>query len=127
MTKPFSPSELMARVEALLRRVGPSMSAEERLEHGPFTVDLRSHSVRKNGTVIDMPPIEFQILQYLFARCGRIISRQELLTQIWHDENNIDDKVIDVNIRRIRMKVEEDPSRPRYLITERGQGYYWAE
>ena len=74
-----------------------------------------------------MPPIEFQILQYLFVRPGRIISRQELLNQVWHEENNIDDKVVDVNIRRIRMKIEEDPSRPQYLVTVRGQGYYWAD
>lgn len=127
VTKPFSPSELMARVGALLRRVGPPVSADERLEHGPFLVDLREHSVKKNGAVIEMPPIEFQILQYLFVRPGRIISRQELLNQVWHEGNNIDDKVVDVNIRRIRMKIEEDPSRPQYLVTVRGQGYYWAD
>ena len=127
VTKPFSPSELMARVEALLRRVGPPMSAEERIAHGPFAVDLRNHVVKKQGRVIDMPPIEFQILQYLFSRRGRIISRQELLNQVWHEENNIDDKVVDVNIRRLRVKIEDNPSNPQYLVTVRGQGYYWAE
>ncbi len=127
VTKPFSPSELMARVEALMRRVGPQVAADERVEYGPFAVNLRNHTVKKQGRVIDMPPIEFQILQYLFSRRGRIISRQELLNQVWHEENNIDDKVVDVNIRRLRVKIEDDPSNPQYLVTVRGQGYYWAE
>ncbi len=127
VTKPFSPSELMARVEALMRRVGPQVATDEQVEYGPFAVDLRNHTVKKQGQVIDMPPIEFQILQYLFTRRGRIISRQELLNQVWHEENNIDDKVVDVNIRRLRVKIEDDPSAPQYLVTVRGQGYYWAE
>ena len=113
ITKPFSPSELTARVDAIYRRVCMSFIKDEQspvIESGPFTLNLKSRTVTKNGKLID-----------LTLDCASI------LNHIWGDGYFGDDKIVDVNIRRIRMKIEEEPSKPQYITTIWGYGYKWND
>ncbi|MBQ8752193.1 MAG: response regulator transcription factor [Clostridia bacterium] len=125
VTKPFSPSELVARVEALLRRVGARAPVGEMLTLGELTMDLRTHSVTRKGVPVELAPIEFQILHHFLTHPGQVIGRTELLHRVWGEDFSGEDKIVDVNIRRIRMKVEDDPSRPEHLTTVWGKGYRW--
>ena len=109
VTKPFSPSELMARVDALYRRV----------------MALRSRTLLKQGQPIELTQVEFQIMEYFFTNPGKALSRTNILTRVWGEEYFGEEKIVDVNIRRLRMKIEEDPSSPQYILTVWGMGYKW--
>lgn len=130
MTKPFSPSELTARIDAIYRRVSMSYSREEEtgttVESGPFTLNLKSRTVSKNGVPIDLTQVEYQILEYFLANQETALDRSSILTHIWGDNYFGDDKIVDVNIRRIRMKIEDEPSHPKYISTIWGFGYKWS-
>ena len=127
VTKPFSPSELVARVESLLRRVGAVAQAEEKITLGAITMDLREHTVTKNGAAVDLARVEFQMLHYFFTNPNMVLSRADILRKVWGEEFSGEEKIVDVNIRRLRMKIEDNPSEPRHLVTVWGQGYCWEE
>ena len=130
MTKPFSPSELTARVDAIYRRVCMSfMKSEESpiIESGPFQLNLKSRTVSKNNKLIDLTQVEYQILEYFMNNKNTALDRTSILNHIWGETYVGDEKIVDVNIRRIRMKIEDEPSSPQYIITIWGFGYKWNE
>ncbi len=130
ITKPFSPSELTARIDAIYRRVSMNYSHEEEnsttIESGPFMINLKSRTVSKNGVPIDLTQVEYQILEYFMSNQETALDRSSILTHIWGDNYFGDDKIVDVNIRRIRMKIEDEPSNPKYISTIWGYGYKWS-
>ena len=131
MTKPFSVSELLARVEALVRRVGrqgASSAAPEpdgRMVSGVFVLDQKSRVLYKNGTPIDLTQVEFQIMELFFANPGVALVREKILKGVWGENYFGDVKIVDVNIRRLRMKIEDEPSAPKHILTVWGYGYRW--
>ena len=131
ITKPFSPSELMARIDAIYRRVTVnkdvqvSSSASDVVEGGEFLLNLRSRTLTKNGVLIDLTQVEFQIMEYFLSNPNAALTRNDILKYVWGASYFGDEKVVDVNIRRLRMKIEEEPSRPRHLTTIWGLGYKW--
>ena len=129
ITKPFSISELIARVDALTRRITRSGGKSEEnsvIKSGPFTLDLKSRSVYKNGVPIDLTQVEYQIMEYFFKNQNTALDRTSILNHIWGQSYYGDDKIVDVNIRRIRMKIEDEPSNPKYILTIWGFGYKWS-
>lgn len=130
VTKPFSPSELTARVDAIYRRVCMSFIKNEKsptIESGPFVLNLKSRTVSKNGELIDLTQVEYQILEYFMNNKDTALDRSSILNHIWGESYFGDDKIVDVNIRRIRMKIEDEPSSPQYITTIWGFGYKWSE
>jgi len=130
MTKPFSPSELTARVDAIYRRVCMSfMKSDESplIESGPFILNTKSRSVQKNNKIIELTQVEYQILDYFMKNKNTALDRTSILNHIWGETYVGDEKIVDVNIRRIRMKIEDEPSNPQYIITIWGFGYKWNE
>lgn len=128
VTKPFSPSELVARVDAIYRRVNVSQSRQEAVRNitsGPFTLDHQSRTVLKNGEPVELTQVEYHIMEFLLKNRGTALDRKTILHHIWGEAYFGDDKVVDVNIRRLRMKIEEDPSNPQYIQTIWGFGYKW--
>ena len=130
VTKPFSPSELVARVDAVFRRVGMASvkpQPENELRSGPFVLNIRSRSLTKDGKRIDLTQVEFQLMEYFLKNPNVALDRSTLLATVWGDGYFGDDKIVDVNMRRLRMKIEDEPSSPRYLTTVWGFGYKWVE
>lgn len=130
VTKPFSPRELVARVRAVLRRVDKNFSeAEEKetLSLGPMKMDLRRHKVLVRGEEIELTPKEFDLLHLLLSHPGRAFSREYLLENLWGYEFFGDTRTVDVHVRRLRQKIEEDPAQPYWLETVRGVGYRMRE
>ncbi len=130
VTKPFSPSELVARVDAVFRRVGLTAAKpqpENELHSGPFVLNIRSRSLTKNGQRIDLTQVEFQLMEHFLKNPNVALDRSTLLSTVWGDSYFGDDKIVDVNMRRLRMKIEDEPSNPRYLTTVWGFGYKWVE
>ncbi len=133
VTKPFSPSELMARVDAIYRRVsinGKSnvkikKNSENVLTSGEFTLNLRNRTLTKSGSLIELTQVEFLIMEYFLSNQGAALDRNDILAHVWGDNYFGEDKVVDVNIRRLRMKIEDVPSSPRHLTTVWGMGYKW--
>ncbi len=128
VTKPFSPSELVARVDAIYRRVSISNAHKDNSKiiiSGPFSLDYQSRTVRKNGNLVDLTQVEYHIMEYLLKNRNTALDRKTILHHIWGEAYVGEDKVVDVNIRRLRMKIEEDPSNPKYIITLWGFGYKW--
>lgn len=130
ITKPFSISELIARVDAVCRRVDMAHPKQEEeassITSGPFTINLRSRTVYKNDKQIDLTQVEYQIMEYFFKNQNTALDRTSILNQIWGDSYFGEDKIVDVNIRRIRMKIEDEPSNPKYIQTIWGFGYKWV-
>lgn len=128
VTKPFSPTELLARVDSLYRRVGASaakVQTTSELRSGEFALDLRRRSLTKGGTEIELTQVEFQIMEYFFQNPDTPISRHDILVKVWGENYFGEEKIVDVNIRRLRMKIEDDPSEPRLIVTVWGKGYQW--
>lgn len=129
VTKPFSPTELVARVDAIYRRVAMSSSQKpssvDIIELGEFKLNLRSRTLTKNGKFIELTQVEFQMMVYFFTNPGAALSRTDILNKVWGNEYFGEEKIVDVNIRRLRMKIEEEPSVPRHLTTIWGIGYKW--
>lgn len=130
VTKPFSPSELSARVDALYRRVvlaqeSKESNFKEELKSGEFVLNLRNRALLKNGKMIDLTQVEFQIMEYFFSNPGVALDRMNILTHVWGESYVGEDKIVDVNIRRLRMKIEDEPSAPKYIVTVWGLGYKW--
>ncbi len=130
ITKPFSPTELLARVDSLYRRVemhnakaAPPPSDE--LTLGEFTLNLRRRMLLKNGKNIELTQVEFQMVEYFFNNPDTALDRTDILNKVWGANYFGEEKIVDVNIRRLRMKVEDNPSAPKHLVTVWGMGYKW--
>ena len=129
MTKPFSISELKARIDALCRRVGRTQTTEEgedgKLVSGSFVLDEKSRVLLKSGQPIDLTQVEFQIMELFFRNSGTALVREKILEGVWGENYYGDVKIVDVNIRRLRMKIEAEPSNPEHILTVWGYGYRW--
>ena len=128
VTKPFSPSELVARVDAVYRRVQlASVSSRTAvIESGPFVLNTRSRTLHKNGRPIDLTQVEYQIVELLMQHHGAAMERTKILGEVWGTAVFTDAKIVDVNIRRLRVKIEDEPSSPQYIQTIWGYGYKWC-
>ena len=132
VTKPFSPSELVARVDAVYRRVALEQTRsennfKEEIRSGEFVLNLRNRSFLKGKRPIELTQVEFQIMEYFFSHPGVALARGDILKHVWGAGYTGEEKIVDVNIRRLRMKVEEEPSNPRHIVTVWGLGYRWDE
>lgn len=131
VTKPFSPSEFTARVDALARRVSSSFNKSDEendeniLTSGNFKLNCKSRTLTYENRKIDVTQVEFQILEYFFRNQGVNLSRTDILNHVWGTEYFGEEKIVDVNVRRIRKKIEQDPSDPKHLLTRWGFGYVW--
>ena len=129
ITKPFGMQELLARVESLLRRLNRAaevVSSEDVLQSGPFTLDLKSRVLYKNNQMIDLTSVEFSIMELFFRNKDTALVREKILEGVWGENYFGDVKIVDVNIRRLRIKIEEDPSNPQHIVTIWGYGYRWT-
>lgn len=129
ITKPFSPSELVARVDAIYRRVSLAKDVAQQsgeIVSGPFVLNSKSRTLTKNGKTVDLTQVEFQILEFFMRNPNTALERSAILDEVWGSNYFGDVKIVDVNIRRLRMKIEEEPSNPRYLQTVWGFGYKWV-
>lgn len=126
VTKPFSPAELVARVDALYRRIGGSENTEDVLSSGPFVLHLRSRTLDKNSEHIRLTQTEFAIMKLFMENPGRALSREDILHAVWGADYNGEVKIVDVNIRRLRIKIEDNATEPEYITTVWGYGYKWG-
>lgn len=127
VTKPFSPAELTARIDALFRRVGGDQSASsELLVQGPFAMNTRNHTLEKSGERVRLTQVEYAIMKLFMQNPGRALSREEILAAVWGRDYEGELKIVDVNIRRLRVKVEDNPNNPIYITTIWGFGYKWG-
>ncbi|MCW9130014.1 response regulator transcription factor [Bacillus paramycoides] len=127
IAKPFSPVELTARVQSLLRRIEVHAEKTNILTSGPFSLNLTEESLYKDGQLVDLTPTEYMILQYLMDNASKPVSRDEILNMIWGVNYVGETKVVDVNMRRLRQKIECNPSEPQFILTVWGKGYVWKE
>lgn len=130
VTKPFSPSELVARVDAIYRRVTMVNNRQKEIspiKSGPFLLSPKSRTLTKNGILVDLTQVEYQIMDLFLKNKNVALERSRILEEIWGDNYYGDIKIVDVNIRRLRMKIEDEPSSPKYIQTIWGFGYKWQE
>ena len=130
ITKPFSPTELLARVDSLYRRVdmGKAVAAKESSDEirlGDFVLNVRRRTLSKRGVNIELTQVEFQIIEYFFTNPDVALDRTDILNRVWGEAYFGEEKIVDVNIRRLRIKIEDDPSHPDHLVTVWGMGYKW--
>ncbi len=125
VTKPFSPAELTARIDALYRRVGGGMDTEL-ISQGPFIMNTRNHTLDKSGARIRLTQVEYSILKLFMQNPGRALSREDILSAVWGRDYEGELKIVDVNIRRLRIKIEDDATNPTYITTVWGFGYKWG-
>jgi two-component system response regulator RegX3 len=125
VTKPYSTRELLARMKAVLRRGAEPNPAIDSgiLKAGPVVMDLDRHTVTVNGEQIQMPLKEFELLELLIENVNRVLTRGQIIDRVWGSNYFGDTKTLDVHVKRVRSKIEEDPSRPKHLLTVRGLGY----
>ena len=127
VTKPFSPAELTARIDALYRRLGGDTGAPSELfSQGPFVMNTRNHTLEKSGARIRLTQVEYSILKLFMQNPGRALSREEILSSVWGRDYEGELKIVDVNIRRLRIKIEDDATNPTYINTVWGFGYKWG-
>lgn len=132
VTKPFSPRELIARVRAILRRVrtkeSPTtqpQSPDQILHGGSVTINLTSYEVMKGSQAVELTPREFELLRFLASHAGQVFSREALLEEVWGYDYYGDVRTVDVTVRRLREKIEDEPAQPEFIKTRRGIGYYF--
>ena len=125
VVKPFSVVELTARIDALYRRVWGNSFSTEIISSGPFELDTRSRSLKKDNIKIELTQVEYLIIKYFLENKGKALSRDELLAMVWGHHYVGELKIVDVNIRRLRIKIEDDPADPAHIVTVRGYGYMW--
>ena len=123
VTKPFSSRELVARIRAVMRRNADDVDGSPIVEAGPVRIDPERHQVTVSGQAVTMPLKEFDLLEYLVRNAGRVLTRGQLIDRIWGSDYVGDTKTLDVHVKRLRAKVESDPSHPVHLLTVRGLGY----
>ena len=127
VTKPFSPRELVARVKAVLRRLSTNGHAPTVIKAGSLKIDLDKNKVYLHEKPLTLSPTEFKLLKYLALNRGRVIPREKLLDNVWKDDQFVEPRTVDVHIRRLRAKIEEDPENPVIIKTARGIGYEMVE
>ena len=129
VTKPFSPAELTARVDALMRRSGGAEPEEKagELVSPPFTLNLRNRALEKNGERVKLTQVEYSLMKLFMENPGKALSREEILDTVWGHDYFGELKIVDVNIRRLRLKIEDDTANPTYITTVWGFGYKWGE
>lgn len=130
LTKPFNPRELTARVKAILRRVDKQNDEKEeagRITAGDLDIDLNKREVSVRGDGVELTPKEFDLLEFLSSNPGKVFSREALLRELWGYDYYGDSKTVDVHVRRLREKIEEEPSKPKYILTVWGVGYKFGE
>lgn len=131
MTKPFSPAELTARVDALLRRMGDAPAASvpqprsSELVQPPFRLNLTNRTLEKNGERVKLTQVEYAIVKLFMENQGKALSREEILDTVWGHGYFGEPKIVDVNVRRLRIKLEDDAQEPKYILTVWGFGYKW--
>ena len=128
VTKPFSPAELTARVDALVRRLGSDDedSVNNELVSGPFVLNPRNRTLEKDGKRLKLTQIEYQLMKLFMENPGKAMSREDILSAVWGSDFTGELKTVDVNIRRLRIKIESDPTEPEYITTVWGYGYKWG-
>ena len=127
VTKPFSPAELTARIDALYRRVGGGVESDpEVIVHEPFTLNTRNRTLEKDGRPIRLTQVEYAIVQLSMQNPGRALSREDILNAVWGRDYDGELKIVDVNIRRLRIKIEDNTANPTYITTVWGFGYKWG-
>ena len=129
VTKPFSPAELTARVDALMRRSGgvEQESKEDELSSPPFTLNTRNRTLEKSGQRIKLTQVEYGLMKLFMENPGKALSREEILDTVWGHDYFGELKIVDVNIRRLRLKIEDDTANPTYITTVWGFGYKWGQ
>ena len=127
VTKPFSPAELTARVDALYRRTGGDAGADSgEISQPPFLLNTRNRTLEKNGQRVKLTQVEYSIMKLFMDNPGKALSRDEILDTVWGRDSFGELKTVDVNIRRLRIKIEDDPTNPTYIATVWGYGYKWG-
>ena len=127
VTKPFSPAELTARVDALIRRLGiDEVDGNYEIQSGPFLLNTRNRTLEKNGERLKLTQIEYLLMKLFMENPGRAMSRDDILLAVWGEDFSGEPKTVDVNIRRLRTKIEDDTAEPTYLTTVWGYGYKWG-
>ena len=127
MTKPFSPAELTARIDALYRRIDNDASSNQiELKHGPFILNTRNRTLDKDSRRIKLTQVEYAIMKLFMQNPGRALSREDILAAVWGRDYDGELKIVDVNIRRLRIKIEDDTANPTYITTVWGFGYKWG-
>ena len=127
VTKPFSPAELTARVDALYRRAGgEAVRDSEEISQPPFLLNTRNRTLEKNGARVKLTQVEYSIVKLFMDNPGKALSREEILDAVWGKDYVGELKIVDVNIRRLRIKLEDDPQNPTYITTVWGYGYKWG-
>ena len=128
VTKPFSPAELTARVDALIRRLGAGEDEKASVEisSGPFLLNTRNRTLEKNGQRLKLTQIEYLLMKLFMENPGKAMSREDILSTVWGSDFSGELKTVDVNIRRLRIKIESDPTEPEFLTTVWGYGYKWG-
>ncbi len=130
MTKPFSMKELMARVKANIRRrsmeYAPAQDASKLIEADGLCLNPETYQVTKNGAPVELTQKEYDLLSYLIRERGKVFSREDLMQRVWNYDYYGDMRTVDVTVRRLREKIEDDPGKPQYILTRRGVGYYFA-
>jgi DNA-binding response OmpR family regulator len=121
LTKPYGPRELRARIKALLRRAGGEQPAMYRF--GQFGLDTARCELRCDGKIVDLKPLEYRLLAAFLKRAGRVLTRQQLLDEVWGRDVSITERVVDNQVTNLRKKIEPDPNRPRHIVSLRGLGY----
>ena len=126
VTKPFSPAELTARVDALFRRTGGEPVSEGEIRQDPFLLNTRNRTLEKNGERIKLTQVEYSIMKVFMENPGTALSREEILDKVWGRDYFGELKIVDVNIRRLRLKIEDNVQNPAYITTVWGYGYMWG-
>ncbi len=128
VTKPFSPAELTARVDALFRRAGGDVeeAPDGEIRKDPFLLNTRNRTLEKNGQRIKLTQVEYTIMKMFMENPGKALSREEILDMVWGQDYFGEVKIVDVNIRRLRLKIEDNPQNPTYITTVWGYGYKWG-
>ncbi len=130
VTKPFSPAELTARVDAIYRRIGDReetpVSADDTVRYPPFLLNTRNRTLEKNGQRVKVTQVEYSIMKLFLENPGKALSREEIMSVVWGKDYFGELKIVDVNIRRLRLKIEDDPQTPKFITTVWGYGYKWG-
>lgn len=126
VTKPFSPRELLARIKAILRRVNQTRQTDDMINFGVVEVDFRKYETRKSGKSVYLTSLEFSLLKFLIDNSDRALSRSDILDGVWGNDVHVFDRTVDTHIGHLRKKIEENPDKPRHILSVRGVGYRFS-